>query len=159
MRYLILLATATAISSLQAAPIDTKVNQLIADFQAEVTKNDSLRKEVAALATHVQDLQQKVAQQEQQEAKSKNKIKKLKTEVNQLETAAHLIAAIMPELIQVADGATITLSQRAFTRLVSLIPLQSISPNIELNGATYTIDLRTLLTALMQQINSVLPAE
>jgi hypothetical protein len=159
MRYLALLLAVTSIATIKTSPIDDlrkRVDKLETDLQAEVSKNNDLRKRVDKLEDKLQDEVHKQNELRVLVAKLKKKSHKLKARIVKLEHASHIVLEVMPDFIKTVEGTTITLSQPEFSHLVSLIPLQSITPNIELNGATYTIEISNILWALTAKITSIL---
>jgi len=154
MRYLFLLAV-ISIPALKASPIDDlrkQINKIDNDLQAEVNKTKELQKKIDQLEgdnQHNNGLRKEVEKLQKQ-------VKKLKTRVTRLEEASAVVLSVLPYMTKAVQELTVTLNQQEFTRLTSLIPLHSISPNITVNGATYTVELSNILNALMVKIVSIL---
>lgn len=154
MRYLLLLIAAS-ISVIKASPIDDlrrQINKLENDLQAEIHGNNDLRKKVEKLEDKLDKESHQNNGLRKDVEKLQKQVRKLKIRVTDLETASTLVLEVMPYLSKAVEGETITLNQREFTHLVSLIPLQSISPNIIFDGASYTVEISNILSSLMVKI-------
>lgn len=158
MRYLILLVTAASIATIKSSPIDDlrkQITNLTTDLQALTNTNKDLQKKLQQLedqlkeSNHNDGLSKRVEKLEKQ-------VHKLKSRLNNLEAASEAELSVLPYLTRTVSGITVTLTQQEFTRLVSLIPLQSISPNITVNGATYTVELSNILNALTVKMLNIL---
>lgn len=153
MRFLILLA-ALGVVAIKASPIDDLRKQLTKienDLQTEIQKNNKKIEQLEDIVkdNHHNGLRERVEKLEKQ-------VRKLKSRVTSLEEANAATLSVMPYLTKAVGELTITLNQQEFTRLVSLIPLQSISPNITVNGATYTVELSNILNALTAKMLNIL---
>jgi len=159
MRYLILLLATASIATIKTTPLDDlrrRIDKLEADLQTEIHSNNNLQKKAEKLDDQLDKETQKNNGLRKEVEKLQKQVRKLKVRVRKLETASGIVLEVMPDFIKAVADSTITLSQTEFSHLVSLIPLQIITPNMELTGATYTIEISNILWALITKISSIL---